>query len=511
MRRKHTGSRLILGCAVLFATAALFCAQAPYGAGMHGTAAYPPALSTNGPWMGNYNHALTVHGALPFTYGAFAVSFAPDVSSGPLLVDLGAALYAFVPATTDAFGSTALPLGLGFPAVPSFAGLPFFAQFGCVDPGSTLGIALSPGLACQLAMPPLVFYGTSVAGANDPWWILDPYSATYAPVAGGTSGMNNVKSAAWVNGGRELWVACLFAPFLQWLDMTTSPPTVHVVPTATASVQAVHLDRTRGILYTLSETSDSVAAYDVTAGSASYGNQLGLNTPAGVAMYMSSAIGKGGTRIWQATALQPYLAEFDTNPASATWLTNINIINVPYGPNMATVQSLSVTDQGSGQLLCTIQGFGQVQGEVARRNLATGQWIDHNPTAPGIQNIGPSSSPAASPGIAPARVDIASDGRNAAVGSVGGGTISTTPGSLSVVQLDPASPSFWTMTQLPLGALANNCWTASFLPDNQTIAFASWAPSRALVVDLAGTIHQNRTLSGATTVTLTNIYTCVAR
>lgn len=512
MRRIRTGVFRSLACiATLTAAAAVLQAQDVYGYGLSGSAPYPPSLSTDGPWMGNYNHALTVHGALPNTYGAFAVSFARDTSGSPLLVDLGAPLYAFAPAVTDAFGGSALALGYGPPVTPTLAGLPFYAQFGCVDPGSPIGIALSPGLAYHLSMPPLVFYGTSVAGKNDPWFVLDPNSATYATVASGTSGMNNVRAAVWANGGKTLWVACAFHPYLQMLDMTTSPPARHVITSATAGVNGLHLDRVRNILYSLSDTGNTLAAYDVAPGSMTYGTLLAQNPSAGVAMYTSSAMGKRGTRIWQAAALSPFLREFDTDPASATWLTNIGFVNVPMGANMATVNSISASDHGSGQLLCVIQGYGPVQGEVARRNLAANQWIDHNPGVPGVQNLGGNSSPPATPGIAPARVDIASDGRHAAIGAIGSSSGPGFPGTLAVLHLDPASPSFWSLAQLPLAGLTNNCWTASFLPDNQTIAFASWPPSRALVVDTTGLTYQNQTLTTPTATPLTNIYTCVAR
>lgn len=510
MRRMNTaGAGKVLSSVLLVTATALLPAQDPFGSGVPGTAAYAPSLSTNGPWMGNYGHALSVHGALPLTYGAFAVSFGRDNSGGPLLVDLGALLHQLVPATTDAMGSCALPLGLGFPAVPTFAGLPIYAQFGCVDPGSLSGIALSPGLACNLAMPPLVFYGSSVGGVNDPWWILDPYSATYATVASGNTNMNNVRSAAWVNGGRELWVACAFAPYLQWLDMTTSPPTRHVIANATEAMVAVHYDRVRGILYSFTDATGALAAYDVLPASPAYGSLLAQMPPAGGSMYMASTIGMRGTRMWRAEALAPFLTVYDMDPASPNWLTAISTINVPMGPSMATVNSLSASDHGSGQLLCTIQGYGQIQGEVARRNLTTNQWIDHNPALAGIQNIGVNAAPPTSPGIAPAHVDIAGDGRHAAVAAIGNSIITAGSSTLAALQLDPADPSAWTCAILPISMDA--CWTCSFLPDNQSIAFATWAPTQALVVDLAGAFLQLRTLSSAASITPANIYTCVAR
>lgn len=501
--RRARGTQGIALCTLLVlavATAPL-SAQNYFPGGLAGTGGILPSLSTNGPWMGNWNHMFEARNAQPWAPGAIAISFARDTSGSPLVVDLGTPLFALTSLQADIAGYAALPLPFAFPAASPYAGLPFYTQCGFVDTASPIGLSLSKGLACRLGWTPAVFMASSVAGAADPWWLLDPYSATYAPIASGTNGMNNVTSAAFVNGGAQLWASTAFAPYLRWMDLTTSPPTVTTIPGLTAAVDAVHYDSARGIIYAISSSIDMLSAYDVNSGP-SYGTLIGQSTGLGFGLYIASTLGNHGTRLYAAAALTGLLKEIDTDPSSPTWLSLSGFAIIPYGPNQASVMAMAASDAGTPQVLIALQAYGQIHGELARYDCAAQQFIDHNPTMTGRQNIGAQSVPAALIGIGPSEVAVASDCRHAAISAAFGG------GQIGFLTLDPANAATWAWTLLSPGVPMTYVAGCSFLPDNTSIAFTSWSPSRAMIMDIWGNTLQNTPLGGGA---LNNIYTCVAR
>lgn len=97
---------------------------------------------------------------------------------------------------------------------------------------------------------------------------------------------------------------------------------------------------------------------------------------------------------------------------------------------------------------------GATSGEVARYDLLFDQWIDHNPNQPGIQNIGPQSSPPAAIPSSPYTLDVSGNGAFAVVSGQG------TNSGLVRIDLDPNNPFVWgavpisTPTNFPGGAVA---------------------------------------------------------
>ena len=144
------------------------------------------------------------------------------------------------------------------------------------------------------------------------------------------------------------------------------------------------------------------------------------------------ALSASGRRAAILSAFVRYLHIVDTDPTSPTYMQVLFEGAIPVNGPFPIVTSAVVTSDDQSVLI-SIQRGGGTASAIARFDLSSMTWIDHNPGMSGIQHIGPNSSPVANLGPAAFDVDVASDDTFAVVCGWGGpgwaGRIE--PGSIS--------------------------------------------------------------------------------
>lgn len=487
-------------------------AQVPYGAGTAGAGGIVPVLTCGQAWMGNASFSLDVRDALGGAIAIAGVSFARAstpwsgvevlIDPSPASMALTQILFLSGPAGVAGAGSASLPLSMAIPVDPSLAGLELFAQVGVDEGGGSW--ATSRGLAFTVTMPPRILVGTSVSGSADPFYVVDPTTtppgfAMRFNVAGGVPGtLNNCTEIAIGHHGRRAYVGQGIGNAVQELDLEVATPTFVPFYVAPGSTYGIGVDDHADRVYTLTGASSSnfeLVAIDGAFGSPTYGQALASTSGlGGLGLIERWKLSPDGRRAAVLTVLSRRLLLVDTDVTSPNYMSWTLAGTAPANQAVFPVTTRCDFTPDGRQILVTIQTGGGGVGEIARFDVALGQWMDHNPSQIGIQNIGTQSAPPAQVPPAPADVEISSDGEFAIVVGWGGS------GGIARIDLDPANPQAWAFTLFnsPV-SLANLAHSCAISYDNRMVA--TFGSGQLLLFDTAsGSLQHQLALSGTASV-----------
>jgi hypothetical protein len=448
----------------------LAVAQQPYGKGTPGTSGLTPQLSSIRPQLGNLGFGLDLQCAKPSTVaflqlglgsGSFPLQGIEVLLSPTQLVILLQGL-------VSAQGTARFPLPI--PNLPALAGLPVFAQSAVVDNGGPAGLSASRGLRFAVSgSKPRVFVASSIL-KNDPFHYFD-LSTGKAVDTGSPAQVDNATAAVFDEAGKRLFVASSIRATVGLGDTSKLPIRWSTLYTGSGSCYGLSHDVERNLLWTLTKVGGAreLVAIDVDASSRTYGRARHNTKGVASGFYERWGMAPSGDVAGVLTLLPSTLTILDTNPKSSNFLKKIySALPVPVdGSSPISLATQVVFTPDERYALVTIQLAGTTPAEVARLDLATGKWVDHNGTAKGV-NIGALSKPAISFGSAPTTLRISNDGRFAIVGGFGG------CGWVGRLDLDPKNPQSlaWKAFK-PTAPLANG-WTAALSPDETEIAVATW-------------------------------------
>lgn len=474
---KHMHSIRFPAFALLALSASAF-AQNTYGPATPGSGGFEPLLSSNRAFVGNANFRFDVQ--CGFGNSVVGVVLAAQPAQFPLLgatilIQPGSVLTTLTAAlTAGGAGEGMASFSVPIPGTPSpLLGVPLFAQALIIDPGVSGGLAASRGLRFEINRPPLIFIGTSIL-QNDPYHVIDPGGSAVLDSASPVE-VDNCSGAVFADGGERLYVASNILGTVSVANTATLPLSFSTIHRAIGTVASgLAHDPQRGVLWTLTEqaatTVRELVALDADASSPNFGAVLYQTTGFGNRFTDVWALSKDGT---QAAVLE-YIARtvtiVDTDPQSPTFLINRTPIRIPQDqPGFSLPTDLEFTPDGR-QLLITVQVQGTTPGEVARLDVATGLWFDHNPTLPGQQNISPLSTPRVVLGSAPTSIDIDSTGRFAILSGFGG------CGWIGRLDIDPKDRSdfAWNDWTPSITVSLANSWTAALSGDETEVGVTTW-------------------------------------
>ncbi len=314
--------------------------------------------------------------------------------------------------------------------------------------------AAPPG-APQDASDDMLFVGSSIMGPADPAWLFDVVrdQELWAGSQGATDAVNG---AAYAHGGVEIFLST--AGSMNRGDLTSLPPTWSAVYSPLGSGPFdVQADDARQLLYMLAHpqptATSELLALDNDPQSATYMQVVASTTTLSSNLFVERfGLSASGRRAAVVSSMARYLHVVDTDPASATYMDVLYQGSIPHNGPFPVVSDAVVTSDDT-QVLISIQRGGGATSAIARFDLSTMSWIDHNSTTAGVQHIGPYSNPKAALGAAAFDIDIATDDSFAVV--CGWNNV----GWAGRVDLDPAVPSTWS-------------WTAYSPPSGLTDAWA---------------------------------------
>ncbi|MGE3878118.1 MAG: hypothetical protein AB7I19_03600 [Planctomycetota bacterium] len=479
MRTSPVPSRHLAGLVALLAAWAMpsarVVAQQPYGPATAGSAGITPQLHAVRPRPGDaaFQFELTqaVGGSPAFLVLGTGVGSLP-VLGIELLVDPATILLAFGSTTSPGgagVGAASFPLPI--PATPSLTGLALFAQGVVVDVGTTFGFSSSRGLRFSVTNTPAVFVATSILN-NDPFHLIDPLAGTILD-SGSPPQVDNASGAVFDQSGARIFTASGIRGIVGVGDLSSLPiswSTLYASPASSA--YGLQLDDARQLLWTLTALfggSRELVAIDVDVNSSNYGT----------AVHSTNGMLVGNAELWamapsrNLAAVMTYLPNsitiVDTDPQSPTFLQNrFTQLPVPVdqaGP-IALATRVAITPDERWALV-TLQGVGTTPTEIARLDLRTGNWFDHNPGQFGT-NIGPFGATPLTLGSAPTTLLISASGRFAIVGGFGA------CGWVGRLDLDPTDPLNVGFTPFQPGVTLANGWTSAMAPDEREIAVATW-------------------------------------
>ena len=305
------------------------------------------------------------------------------------------------------------------------------------------GRAAAPLIPAKPLSGDVLFVGSSVSGQADPAWLFDVVRDQLI-WSGSEVETNNITGAAYANGGRELFLAGGDAnvAYLSRGDLTTLPPTWSVVydPLGRGPFE-VHSDDARQLLYVLAHPTPTAVSELLTIDNDPQSPTY-LQVVASTQNLSSNplierfALSASGRRAAILSAFVRYLHIVDTDPTSPTYMQVLFEGAIPVNGPFPIVTSAVVTSDDQSVLI-SIQRGGGTASAIARFELSSMTWIDHNSGMSGIQHIGPNSSPVANLGPAAFDIDVASDDTFAVVCGWGGS------GWAGRIDLDPAAIATW--------------------------------------------------------------------
>ncbi|MBK8978300.1 MAG: hypothetical protein IPM29_20550 [Planctomycetes bacterium] len=504
----------------LLAGVAPLAAQQPYGRATVGSGAWAPRLSAPQPRGGDATFAFDLQCANGSSPAFMFLATAPgslrilgvDLNVDPTTV--AASWSGFTSAGGPGDGRTTFPLPI--PVIPSLVGFPLYAQALVIDTAAAGGIAASRGLRFAVAGVPSIFVACSIIG-NDPFQLVDPIGGAILDT-GAPPEVDNVTGAEFDLAGDRVFTASSIRGIIGVGDTSSLPITWSTLYTSPASsTYGVQLDRARQLCWTLTAIgggSRELVAIDVDRTSPTYG----------AAVHTTVSMLTGNAEIWDlapsgdVAAVLTYLPNsitiVATDPASPTFLQNrFTQLTIPVdqaGPlTLATRVAITPDERYA---LVTLQGVGTTPAEIARLDLATGSWVDHDP-AGFATNIGPFSVPPIVMGSAPTSLQVSGDGRYAIVGGFGG------CGWVGRLDLDPKNPLAVTYTAFAPGVPLANGWTAALSNDEKEICIPTWprtgcalsAPQLVRLDARTGTLLSTIPIPPNTNGSNQNLYTCVYR
>ncbi|MCK5940601.1 MAG: hypothetical protein KAI24_01430, partial [Planctomycetes bacterium] len=276
----------------------------------------------------------------------------------------------------------------------------------------------------------------------------------------------------------------------------------------------IGIDRRNDVVWTngTSGGGRELVALDAAIGSPTYGTVLAATT--GLSLQMTSSTWKWRlspsgriAAVVDGILPAPRLWIVDTDPTSASFLSCSDAGLIPVAPGSFYVSADDcVITPGDEQVVVTLEhGLSSVT-EIARYDVAAGAWIDHDPSTPAIDAIGPNSLPAVTPLSIFTDIDVSPDGGVVAFAGLGAG--------VARLLIDPRSGAFWDYAFFAASGSESNTWACAVSPDGAQVAFTSWAggatspgPAKVTILDtFTGAVVGSAALG-----TATNIYTCVWR
>ena len=471
----HTLCSFAVRSALVVALAApVAVCQQPYGVATAGTGGLKPALSSVLPTVGNANFALGLHSVAPsspvFTLIGSGSGRLPIAGITLNLAPTGIAIT--LPGTASTQGTVRVPLPI--PNSAGLVGIPLFAQSIVVDVSGPQGLAASQGLRFAVGDAPRVFVACSIAN-GDPFHYFVPASGTRLD-NGTPAQVDNVTAAVFDEAGHRLFVASSIRSTIGVANTRTTPLTWSTIYTGAKSCYGLKLDAERELLWTLTDPGTGVrelVALDAAAGSPTYGQVKHQTNGVVTGLYERWGMSPSGAVAGILTFLPSTLTIVDTDPSSPTFLmARHRALPVPVDATspISLPTQVRITPDNRYALVA-IQLAGTTPAEIARLDLSTGRWVDHNGSAAGV-NIGAASVPAIPFGSAPTSLTISNDGSFAIVGGFGG------CGWVGRLSLDPNNPQALGWQGFSPAAPLENGWTAGLSRDESEIAVATWPDSR---------------------------------
>ncbi len=454
-------------------------AQQPYGDPTPGSQGYEPRLSSGGSWFGNANFTFDIQGGLGgspafLMIGAGAGS-SPLVGVEFLLDPAGfqGSVLTILSGSQPGEGRASVTLPLLLPATPGLLGATFHAQALIADAGAAAGsFSATQGIGFELSLAPTVFIGTSILN-NDPYHVIDPMGAGTLLTTASVPASNNAQGAAFGHGGTRLYVASAMGNTIGMADMTTTPITWSTVYNAADACFGAEYDSRRNWIWTLTNPGSGareLCAIDADETAASFG-QVVANT-SGVISGLREiwAISPSGRRAVVLGVFPPTAIVIDTDEASPTFMQNLGFqmpvpVNQPTPASFAPQVLITPDDRYA---LILIQLAGATPAEIARLDLQTGMFFDHNPTTPMIDNIGPQSLQPVNLGSAPSGFALSKTGRFAIVSGF------QNCGWIGRLDLDPYNPLLTSFTQWSPAASTQNAWTVALSSDEYEVGYTTW-------------------------------------
>ena len=449
-------------------------AQTTYADGSAGPGGFTPELSCPSAWLGRPSFGFQVDRGLGGAPVHLGISYATGSSvmyGAPVSIDVSQLQSSYVQtlsgaAGTPGVGSTNFALNLP-PANPAYYGITVYAQAGVLDT-STGVMAASNAIRVTLSREPELFAASNYIG-NYTWSLIDGQS--YTITDSGTFAATTY-GAVYANGGQDLYVGG-YAGGIQHADLRGSTPAWSTLWSTGSDSIDLHLDAGRKRLWTLENPSSGVrelACIDVDSNSPTYGQRIA--TTSGVSA-------SGLVEIWTMSDDGNLAAVFsvftgrlfiwDLDPTSPTYLTQLHSLPVPGISIWPSASSAAFTTDNS-ELIVTILGIGTENAEIARLDISTAQWIDHNATLAGQQHIGDLSDPPIYFGAGPTSIDIAPSG-NWLVASGFSLNSSGSNGWMGRLDFTPNSSSGYSWT--PVAASTADAWECVLDSGGEVIAVST--------------------------------------
>ena len=321
---------------------------------------------------------------------------------------------------------------------------------------------------------------------------------------GGNGNTDNVSGAVFAHGGKDLFCSTSIATRISRADMTgPTPAWSNLILTANVFYGIGH-DWQNDRVYSLSGSTGSnreLVAVDSNPSSATYGQIVGTTTGlSGGATLERWGLSRSGKRaaIPAIFGAGGSLIIVDTDPASASYMQSIITSAVPgsgtWGFAFSVAAGFTANDEYAVFL---VSGLG-VQ-FMARFNVVTQTWVDHDPNVGGIQHIDLAAY------TVPVAMEVSPDGSFAVICGLGAGSAGW---AARVDLLDPsATPNYLITPYLAGMGLLNGAYGASLSRDGTMAAFTSTTPAKLIIVNAAtGALIANIPLPGAS-----NIYTATWR
>ena len=486
---------LVASLPTLYLFLSISSAQTVYGKGVPGTGGVVPTIECDQAWVGRMDFHVRVGDGLGGTTGFLLYSDAPDavtVAGSPTFIDVNQ-LFATHPLTlggdpgVSGAGSVEDPFPLALTPAVAFAGLSLYAQAFLDD--SPLGIpASTPGLEIELTMPPQVAVGTfTVPDPADRLFLVDPLAGTLE-LDEDTVQTQTLFDGAYAESGTQLYVSSSLQNQIHQLDLTSSPPAWSTLGTFPGHVLGLRYDGPRQLLWALADLGTGpreLVAVDVDpAGSpgALVGVTVGAST---FGPPESWTLSSSGTVAATIASFSNEVVLLDTDPDSSTFQMVRGTLTVPTSTGLPFPFQFHPDLEFSPderQLLVLVQHLGEIPSEVARYDFILGQWIDHDPGTPEVDNIGPASSPPVPLGAGGRGLSVPRDAFRAGVCGTQGWS-----GILEFSEDDPTAFAY----QEVQGATVAEAWVCELDPDGTTFAVASFAPPFVHFFDAvsAGWIH----------------------
>ncbi|HGY92182.1 MAG TPA: hypothetical protein ENK43_13515 [Planctomycetes bacterium] len=448
--------------------------QYVYGAGSAGGSGVVPAIASPQAYLGNANFGISISDGAPGAGAYLATALLPSVGNFvgvPLNVDINN-LFSLTFLTLDAQGKVFLPAPLSAFTNPALAGFNFYAQAFVLDPSAPGGVAASRGLRGEFTLPPLVFVGSRTGFAGSQFFV-DP---SIPAISNTVSGVNtNVDGAAFTSEGKSLFVVSSLTRTINYADLSGVTPvwsTIHAFGPG-QFLTGIALDEENDLVWTvdmISQSSSTIVALDADPSSATFGNVL-HTFPAPSAGFVGRWRMNGQHLAAITHVFTQVVDLMDLNPTSPTFGQIVLSTSYPAGPTIFAAGATDVAfTRDDHQMLVAIQRSGGVPAEVARYSFAQGAWIDHDPSTPAVDDLGPFSNPPLAFGPNPFTLAFPRYADSdwfliSGFGGAGGGWAGR-------VDFDQTAPGAWSFTPAT-GSNLNQAWFSGVDPGGTTVAVAT--------------------------------------